>query len=330
MKEVGKEIVVTRNKTLSILSGATLSGAAVIALLPIAATAATGDEAKTCPVYVEEIRVEIKAGDLAKASEVYKSQEAQRVCAGKQIYNLGRLIALSYYKKAYAGSLPEAEQKRLLEEGLAYGRPWVLTAALGDIALNAKEKDKAVVYFTDALIDIQDPVATPTPPPSEVIQSISKKAQEAQILAENYHKQETRDGNPGGTACPSTRGFTSTKSSIPIEFAYKETTFTPKGQAAANDMYDYLTRQGAPDIELTGHTDPRGAQHAALSKSRAEAVAKFLKEKGYKGKVVAIGRGKSERYQPDDPKRYTQEELYQLDRRVELERKSGDLKCATE
>ena len=46
----------------------------------------------------------------------------------------------------------------------------------------------------------------------------------------------------------------------------------------------------------------------------------FLAAKGYRGGIRTIGKGKSEPFQPDDPTGYTQQERWQLDRRVELER----------
>jgi outer membrane protein OmpA-like peptidoglycan-associated protein len=84
-------------------------------------------------------------------------------------------------------------------------------------------------------------------------------------------------------------------------------------------------------VHLIGHTDPRGSDefNQDLSERRAQAVALFLKGKGYTGKIANSGRGKKERFQVDDPGRYSEEQLFQLDRRVELDRESGGTGCAT-
>jgi outer membrane protein OmpA-like peptidoglycan-associated protein len=99
-----------------------------------------------------------------------------------------------------------------------------------------------------------------------------------------------------------------------------------KGREAFEDMRGYLRRQGDPDIRLIGHTDPRGTKeyNQALSERRAHAVKAALARRGYEGSIRTLGRGESERFVPDDPGRYTKDERYQLDRRVELERGKGE------
>jgi OOP family OmpA-OmpF porin len=70
---------------------------------------------------------------------------------------------------------------------------------------------------------------------------------------------------------------------------------------------------------IVGHTDPRGsdAYNDDLSFRRAETVKSYLVQLGYAGVVDTEGRGKSEPFAPDDPTKYSQDELYAFDRRVE-------------
>jgi outer membrane protein OmpA-like peptidoglycan-associated protein len=227
--------------------------------------------------------------------------------------------------------LAAPEQEELLRRGLKFGRPWQLTASVGDHEQAAGKFEDAAQLYQEALDDIRDAVANPNPPSTEIIAAIVKKAEEARLLSPVYVKRIDRSGAPSGLACPVFRGFEVKKTALPIEFVYRETTFAPKGEAAANDLFDYLTRQGSPAVHLIGHTDPRGSDefNQDLSERRAQAVALFLKGKGYTGKIANSGRGKKERFQVDDPGRYSEEQLFQLDRRVELDRESGGTGCAT-
>jgi outer membrane protein OmpA-like peptidoglycan-associated protein len=55
-----------------------------------------------------------------------------------------------------------------------------------------------------------------------------------------------------------------------------------------------------------------------LSRERLDTVARFLREGGYKGKLNLIPKGESEPFTGVVRSQYTQEELWQFDRRVEL------------
>ena len=49
-------------------------------------------------------------------------------------------------------------------------------------------------------------------------------------------------------------------------------------------------------------------------------MASFLKKEGYKGNILTKGMGEKNLFVPDDPKRYSEDELHQMCRRVELVR----------
>jgi outer membrane protein OmpA-like peptidoglycan-associated protein len=283
-----------------------------------------------CADFDRAVREAESAADAVKAAALFGEAEAARACSGEELRHIGRSAALAFYRKAYMGSPAAAEQEGLLRQGLTLGRPWQLVASVGDLEQAAGKFEDAAKLYQEALDDVRDEVANPKPPPAETIAAIVKKAEEARLLSPVYVKRVDRDGAPSGLACPVFRGFEAKKTALPIEFAYRETSLTPKGQEAANDMFDYLSRQGAPDVHLIGHTDPRGSDefNQDLSERRAEAVAGFLKSKGYKGKIATSGRGRKERFQADDPGRYSEEQLYQLDRRVELDRKTVGTGCA--
>lgn len=286
--------------------------------------------AADCTYFDTELRAAESAGDVVKAASLFGEAEAARACAGEELRHVGRTAALTFYRKAYTGQLAQGEQERVLRDGMKFGRPWQLTASVGDVEQAAGRFAEAALLYQEALDDIRDTIANPKPPPAAVIATIVKKAEEARLLSSVYVKRVDRNGAPSGLACPVVRGFEVRRTALPVEFVYRETAFTPKGQEAADDLFDYLTRQGSPAVHLIGHTDPRGSDefNQGLSERRAQAVAGFLKGKGYTGEVTSAGRGKNERFQVDDPGRYSEEQLYQLDRRVELDRKSGGTGCA--
>ena len=283
-----------------------------------------------CADFDRAVRAAESASDAVKAAALFGEAEAARTCSGEELRHIGRNAALAFYRKAYMGSLAAPEQERLLRQGLTFGRPWQLAASVGDLEQAASKFEDAATLYQEALDDIRDAVANPQPPPTALIASIVKKAEEARLLSPVYVRRVDRNGAPSGLACPLFRGFEAKKTALPIEFVYRETTFTPKGREAVNDLFDYLTRQGSPAVHLIGHTDPRGSDafNQDLAERRAQAVAEFLKRKSYPGKIASSGRGKRERFQADDPGRYSEEQLFQLDRRVELDRKSGGTGCA--
>jgi hypothetical protein len=55
-----------------------------------------------------------------------------------------------------------------------------------------------------------------------------------------------------------------------------------------------------------------------LSKERLETVARYLKDGGFNGELELVPKGKREPFTGVVRSQYPQEELYQLDRRVEL------------
>ncbi len=107
---------------------------------------------------------------------------------------------------------------------------------------------------------------------------------------------------------------------FPITFEYRKATFTTKGREAADQLLQHVLSKKYKDITLSGHTDSRGSDRINLkiSDRRLKTVAKHLKEGGYKGGINLIPKGKSEPFTGIDRSKYTEEQLYDFDRRVEL------------
>jgi outer membrane protein OmpA-like peptidoglycan-associated protein len=107
---------------------------------------------------------------------------------------------------------------------------------------------------------------------------------------------------------------------VPVTFIFNEANLTGEGRRAAALLLEYLQIKRFPKITLTGHADERGtdALNLALSAQRLQTVSRFLREGGYNGRLELIPKGKSEPYTGVVRGDFSQEDLYQLDRRVEM------------
>ncbi len=107
---------------------------------------------------------------------------------------------------------------------------------------------------------------------------------------------------------------------VPITFVFNEPTLTEDGRKAASLLLEYLRLKRFAKISLTGHADERGTDelNMTLSRERLDTVARYLKEGGFKGELELIPKGKREPFAGVVRSQYPLEDLYQLDRRVEL------------
>jgi outer membrane protein OmpA-like peptidoglycan-associated protein len=107
---------------------------------------------------------------------------------------------------------------------------------------------------------------------------------------------------------------------VPITFVFNEAQLTSDGRKAAELLLEYLKLKGFKQVALTGHADERGSDelNMNLSRDRLETVAGFLKQGGFSGDLQLVPKGKTEPYSGVVRSEFSQEELYQLDRRVEL------------
>lgn len=125
---------------------------------------------------------------------------------------------------------------------------------------------------------------------------------------------------PPPTAPAVSAPLQSTTVPVPVTFIYNEATLTGDGRKAAALLLEYLQLKRFPSITLTGHADERGSDelNMALSRERLDTVASFLREGGYRGQLNLVPKGKSEPYTGVVRGDFSQEDLWQLDRRVEL------------
>ena len=108
----------------------------------------------------------------------------------------------------------------------------------------------------------------------------------------------------------------------PITFVYDEASFTDKGRAQALLFAAFLRERGIAVATLSGHADERGSDlyNIYLSQQRLDAVAHYLREAGFSGKLVLLPMGKREPFAGADREHLPEEAAFALDRRVELKR----------
>jgi len=129
--------------------------------------------------------------------------------------------------------------------------------------------------------------------------------------------------NSGSPApLPPSSGGTLERTSVPvpITFIFNEATLTGDGRKAAGLLLEYLRLKQFGKVSLTGHADERGTDelNMRLSKDRLDTVARFLRDGGFKGELELVPKGKAEPYTGVVRSQFSQDDLYQLDRRVEL------------
>lgn len=132
--------------------------------------------------------------------------------------------------------------------------------------------------------------------------------------------QRSASTAPAPATLPGTNAAQTTSVPVPVTFIFNEATLTSDGRKAAALLLEYLQLKHFPKITLTGHADERGSDelNMALSRERLETVAHYLREGGYKGQLDLIPKGKTEPYTGVMRGDFSQEDLWQLDRRVEL------------
>lgn len=287
-------------------------GAAIAAIALLAGLAATPARAD-CAALDAEIRSALEGRDVARFDGLYGRMVADVTCDAGYRDRVGRLMA-----RMVQAASPRPD-RATLEKALAYGRPWQVTAALADIGYDEQRWADAVRLYEEAIDDIRDVAANPKAPPRDVEERIVKRALQARALAPSYVQTRQFRGRKSGLASPHFRNFSAVAVPVPVQFDYNSSALTPNGAFAVEDIYAYLQENPHRGLRIVGHTDPRGsdAYNLRLSADRARTVANYLVELGYPFPIEVFGRGESEPFQPDDAGKYTDDELYAFDRRVE-------------
>src|SRR5262245_22030875 len=156
--------------------------------------------------------------------------------------------------------------------------------------------------------------------PGEYEFSLTAQSSQREVIAGQSVRLVIAPPSPPASSTSGTE-FTSAQSAkVPITFIYNDTTFTPQGRHAADLLAKYLLTQQPTIVSLTGHADERGSDqyNMELSRRRLAVVADYLGESGFVGELELIPKGRSEPYSAIDRQALAKEDVFQLDRRVEL------------
>ena len=286
--------------------------------LGLAGLLAAGPAFADCTAPQAEFARVVQSSDLEAIARTGRAVLNEASCPDALRAVVGRRAALAHVRASnVAGErgVSIEERLRILTAGAAFGGPWQLHAAVGDLRRVRREFGPASLAYQTALEDIDDAAANPSPPPREIILRIMRLAQEARLAAPDFV--------PTRSLTRSIRSITVAAAPIPVQFVRDQDRMTELGERYAEETFQILVQEGRPRIRLVGHTDPDGSieYNRDLSLRRAGSFRDFLIRRGYSGDAIRIdGRGKEEPFEPMPGVQYSQAELYQMLRRVELVR----------
>ena len=280
----------------------------------------------SCGDVARSLQTALAARDLEAARHHYEAVEREFGCddafrarAARAVANLHARVA----QERMAGGASLRSQRRLLERGVGYARTWSLLAMLGGVAYDARDYEGAAGAYQEALMVINDEARTPEPPPRADVEAIFVRATQSRLLATRFVGVPTnRSGKADGLAAPGYRGFVPERVAVPIRFHTASAELTDLGRRHAEELARMLLEERPERIVLSAHTDERGteAYNLDLSRRRGEAVRRLLRERGVTQPVEVLARGEGEPFRVADPENHTQEQRWQMDRRVELVR----------
>lgn len=297
-------------------------------LLPLLLTVLATPAALACPVSALQTA---RDADMAR-SALAMVIKAGPDCSAAQRDWAGRVTALHLFIAAQARSQADDPHTamRLAEEAVAASPIWRALALRGDLRQRLPGPDghpdfaAASLDYQTALNAINADDAQLDPVPEAVVAVIWRKAEQARLLADRpVTSPPTRSGAPGGLASRMVRSFAPLSVAMPIQFIFGKCEFTPGGARAAADLWQLLKGEGMPAIRLVGHTDPVGGDdyNMRLSVCRAKTVAEYLVGLGYPAPRISVeGKGKHDPLTIVEPGLYTEAQLHQILRRVELAR----------
>ena len=281
-----------------------------------------------------------RAGDFDAARKAVDRIDQAGSCSAAQIDRAKAFVAGAILRKAAKLQDDKSQlgtYRTLLVEAARYGVSWEASWRLADVQMREKRFAEAAGGYQQA-VEILSRQIEAVPPPQRdpalvrIGTQLVKRSEEARHLAAS----PTQEGAQGAfvSALPSHRGgvggvysedfgrgIEATKVPPPITFQYNSTEFTPVGQKAAAELVEVLRERRSGHIAITGHTDQRGsdAYNLDLSKRRAAAVVAFLKSSGVSATFAATGKGRSEPRALSDAADYSQAEVDELNRRVEID-----------
>lgn len=251
---------------------------------------------------------------------------ALAVCTQRQSTVLGRYIAEAIFDDMQAQGVFSDQQSKQMKTHIdnlhkAFTPIWQGTQLLGYYDLQNKAYDQAVMHLQKTLYLMEDYDAH--------ISDQTIRETHAQLsIALNLAKQPLKSTQMRGqsdewiVSKTSFRGVSVVPIPLPVHFQTNSTELSHDGRQIVEQWVKELQQMTVPlqRITLTGHADERGdaAFNLRLSMRRAQVVKDYFLRSGITAKIIVDGKGEEQPY----PEKHlstalTQEERWQLDRRVE-------------
>jgi outer membrane protein OmpA-like peptidoglycan-associated protein len=188
-------------------------------------------------------------------------------------------------------------------------------AAARDAAATAGRQTRVSAANADMMRQLDTLISQARRTPSES-NSVVDPSAGSHGVAQTAARARTQVAAVGGAPGPNSHAVVP----VPIQFEFQTAQFTPYGRQAAAKLMEYLKVSSRTAIALSGHADDRGSDtyNMDLSRKRLQTVEFFLRASGYTGELKLVPMGKSEPFRGVDRSSMSREELFQLDRRVEL------------
>jgi outer membrane protein OmpA-like peptidoglycan-associated protein len=304
-----------------------------IGTIVISAAMATAAEA-TCADLVAAFDRALAAQSVDAAISGLGEISDDPICGGGVDGFRARLVD---FLVAYAGSpsATAADQKkaiaaadRTLSSG---GGNWRGAEKLADYFMGRHDKLNAYLWYQRSVSILNTPGIQASPDDRRGLltrlaaaQSLANDDREGQRVIAFAGAMREVDGSLGGIYSPALlrdpRAVAVVVVPIPINFYTNETRFTPTGEKAMQELAE--AAKTVRSMKLVGHADPRGSAeyNMDLSRRRVEAVRAELLRQGVHADIRIEWKGA---YQPfnvsalPNASSLSQEEIWQLDRRVE-------------
>ncbi len=308
----------------------------VMGLIGVSACLVAGGAHADCGPLLAGLSRAVQAGDFEGAErEVTRVRNAGFDCRAGDKIVARRILASALVKEAERLRGDPGRRADLLRRAVRQEVSWKAAQALGRLQMGEKDYAGAAETLQLALnkvaenaeaISHGEPETEADPTKVELV-DLTRRAEEATHLAATMpggrlvQPPVTRSGAIGGVFNEGTnRDAQAFREPVPILFEFRSDELTGDGRKAA-DILVAAMQQLAPDtIAVTGHTDKVGSDefNMALSLKRARRVADHLKANGVKASISVVGKGKTEPRKLSADAGYTEQQIDDLNRRVEF------------
>ncbi|HEX6000870.1 MAG TPA: OmpA family protein [Hyphomicrobiaceae bacterium] len=284
---------------------------------------AAAQDTSACPLWAQ-LQSAAKALDVAQAAAVEKEigTDPERDC--NALAADARKVMLDIYRGQDArleqANAPLQQRLAQLNAALQYNNgwnAWDIQARIADLTrkLPGARPEVISMAYDRAVMAIDEAPREAQPPPAQIGRVVR--------LAYQYEALSAVPVPRTSQLSRSSRQINVGYVPAPLQFEYDKAELTAAGKTQAANLLRQLQAMKLPPLHLIGHTDPVGsdAYNMDLSARRAATVKGFLVANGYPAQSITTeGRGKRDvgKLQIEDRSSFTQAQIHQMLRRVEL------------